>query len=109
MGLFESSDATCFRSGECSPFVSKKLAFEKCLGKRGTTNGDKRFSRAITVLIDRARNQLLARAGFSPNENSHWSGSNPPNFLIEILHRPAFANERRVVALSWAELDRFGR
>ena len=60
----------CDGASERAALVPEQFAFEQRLREGGAIDCDKRFSRARTVEMNRARRQLLAGPGFAGDENS---------------------------------------
>ena len=46
------------------------------------------------MLVNGARDQFLARAGFAADENVHWFGGDAPDFLVDGLHGLAMPHQR---------------
>ncbi len=63
--LFEAPDPPRLRAGEGAAFVAEQFALEQGLRDGRAVDGDERFIGAGAMLIDRARDEFLARAGFA--------------------------------------------
>ncbi len=73
--------------------MAKELAFEQRLGNGGAVDREKRFILPGAVVIDGPRHQLLARAGFSRDEDGDISRGNLPDELVDLLHPPVIADD----------------
>src|SRR5262249_44453809 len=64
------------RTRERPLFVAKHLALQQPGGNRGAVELDERSLSARTQIVNRARQQLLSRAGLAVNHHGGISGSN---------------------------------
>src|SRR5204862_1397774 len=98
----------CIREG-CH-LVAESLAVEQMLRNRDAVHLDKWLVRPFAVLIDRARDQLLARPGLATDEHSDRHGRYAPDFFIDILHDAAAADDGGIFgsARIMAQFDLFG-
>src|SRR5689334_4556794 len=70
MGHFEQSLFRSRRTRKRAFFVTKQFGFEKLSREPGTVEIDKRFFSSRAVLVQPAREDALARSGFTKNQ--HW-------------------------------------
>ena len=104
--LLEPSDTPLFRSRERAALMSKQFAFQQRLRNRRAINCHERRLSAVAVLIDRPRDQFLARACFAADEHVHWLRRNAPDFFVNCLHRGTLANQRVSRRRCAAQLNR---
>ena len=57
------------RIRERASLVPEELVFEQRVGQRSAVDGHEGFARAIAQVMNRARDELLAGAGFAGDEN----------------------------------------
>src|SRR5262245_39835245 len=67
--LLEASDAPHFCAGKGAALMSEQLALQQSFRNGRAINRDEGRSRSITMMINRSRNQFLARARLTSNEN----------------------------------------
>src|SRR6185369_11429144 len=84
------------RAGERALLVSEELALEQRLRKGGAMNRDERLVLARALLVDRARDQLLAGAGLAAHEHGRVARRDLLDRREDIAHRLRAANERFV-------------
>jgi hypothetical protein len=77
----EAADFLRDRSGKGSPFVAKKLTLEQIERDCGAVELDQRVTAARACIVDRMRDEFLASAGLSLNENSRIRRRNPLGLL----------------------------
>ncbi len=87
--LLEAADAPQFRAGERAALVAEQFAFEQRFGNRRAVDGDERRLRAVAVLVNRARDEFLAGAGFAANQHVDRLGGDAADLLVNGLHRAA--------------------
>src|SRR6185437_4475891 len=107
LGLFEPADAPRIGAGKTAAFVAEQFAFKQRLGNRGAVYGNERFIRAVAVLVERACDQFLARAGGAANEHSDGSRGDAADLFVNILHDAAAANDGARRGAGFADFDRF--
>jgi hypothetical protein len=73
----EAADFLRDRSGKSSPFVAKKLTLKQVERDCGTVELDQRVTAAGARIVDRMRDEFLASAGLSLNENGRIRRRNP--------------------------------
>src|SRR6266478_3157362 len=66
--LLELADPSAVGARERAPFMTKQLALEQVLGNCGAIERQERGLRARAVLVDGARDELLARAALAGDE-----------------------------------------
>ena len=108
MRLLKTADAPRLGAGERAAFVAEQFAFQQRIRDGGAIDGDERFVGAEAVLINRAGNQFLAGPGGAANQDRGGCGRDPSDFLVDGLHRPAFADDGRLVRPGLAHFHRFG-
>ena len=106
--LLEPADPPRLGSGEGAALVAEKLALEQRLGNGRAIHRDERLPGAIAVLMDRARDQLLAGAGLAADQDGDGLCRDAADFFVKILHRAAAADERVARGARLADLDRLG-
>ncbi|MCG3160199.1 MAG: hypothetical protein JMDDDDMK_01260 [Acidobacteria bacterium] len=79
-------------AGESALLVAEKLAFEQGLSQRRAVDGHERHARTWAVLVNGVRDQLLACARFSANQDGRTRGRRLGDELIDLAHSRAFAN-----------------
>jgi hypothetical protein len=77
----EAADFLRDRSGKGSPFVAKKLTLEQIERDCGAVELDQRVTAARARIVDRMRDEFLASAGLSLNENGRIRRRNPLGLL----------------------------
>ena len=92
--LLEAADAPLVSARERAAFVAEQFAFQQVLRDGGAVDRDKRRLGAGAVLVDGAGDQFLARPGFAPDEHGDGLGGDAADFLADVLHRAAGADER---------------
>ena len=108
VGLLEAANPLRVRAGEGAAFVAEQFAFQQGFGNRRAVDGDERRVGAVAVLVNGAGDEFLARAGFAANEHGDRFGGHPADFLVDVLHGLAPANERVATPAGFAQADRFG-
>jgi len=92
-GLFESAAAPGDGSGERASLVPEQFAFEQRRAQRGTVHLHERMTGALRVAVDRGRNQFLACAALSENENGLVRGRDSTDGLENRHHALRAADE----------------
>ena len=80
VGEFEAPNALREGSGEGAPLMTEELAFKQAGWNGGAVQFDERAVATRTQVVDGARDQFLARAGFAVNEDRRirWARQFPP-------------------------------
>ena len=108
VGLLEAADAARVRAGERAAFVAEEFALQQRLGDGGAVDGDERLLRAVAVLVDGARDQFLAGAGFAADEHGDRLGGDAANLLVDRLHGAAVADDSVARRRGAAHFHRLG-
>jgi len=108
ISLLEASDALRRRAGERAAFMAEQLAFQQSFGNGGAIDGDERRVGPVAVLVKGAGDPFLAGAGFTADEHVDRLGGDAADFLVDFLHRVAFADQRIPGAGGNAERHWFG-
>jgi hypothetical protein len=87
------------RSGERSAHVPKELAFEQVHGDGGAVLADEGALAAGAVLVNRARDELLARAALAQDQDRHGRVRHLVEQAENFVHLRAARDDRRVVVL----------
>ena len=90
----EAPDLASGRAGERSSFVTEELAFEQVLGDRGAVERDEGSCAARTLLVDRARDQLLAGSRLTQDQDAGGGRRNLSDPAAHAEHRWALRDER---------------
>jgi hypothetical protein len=85
MRLLEFSDVARGGSRERALFVAEELGFHQLGGNRGAIQGNERRIVTRTLLVQRAGDQLLARAGFAANAHARLACGH----LLDLRHHLA--------------------
>ena len=75
--------------------VAEQLALEQRLGQRRAVDRDERPARAPPLLVQRARDQLLAGAALARDQHRRVGGRGAQQGVVHAPHRRAAADERR--------------
>ena len=81
------------RVREGAGLVAEELGLDQALGQRGAAHPHERLARARRVVVDRVRDELLAGSRLSADENRRVSRGGLRDLLVELLHRPAVADD----------------
>src|SRR6185312_7260640 len=84
------------RTGERALLVTEQLALDQLGRDRGAVELHERAIRALGVLVDRARDQLLAGAVLSGDEHAAARWRRLGDLVEDRLHRAALADHREV-------------
>ena len=103
VALFKLADALGGGAGERSLFVTEQLAFEQIFRNRRAVDGQERPLAEAAVMVNRARDQLLAGAAFAGDEGGGVGGRELADELEYILHRLAAANDAQIVILRFQQ------
>ena len=82
--------ADCAR--ERAARVTEELALDELLRDRRAVHGDHRLAGASRAVVDRARDELLARAALAEHENRRVRGRDALDASIDVAHRRAAAD-----------------
>ncbi len=93
VGELEPPELLLDRTGERALLVAEQLALEQRLGQRGAVDLDERAVRAPAQAVDRARDQLLARAGLARDEHGRVGRRNALDQLQNRNERTAAADD----------------
>src|ERR1039457_223078 len=96
---------------ERAPLVTEKFALEEGLRDVRAVQGEEWFAGAVRARVNRARDELLARARFAADENRGVRGRDLLDEPEEVAHGGALADDRLepVVLQASLEADRFLR
>ncbi len=78
--------------------MAEKLAFHQVGGNAGAVDGHKRGVVAAALLMNGPRQQFLAGAAFTQNENGSVAFGQPRGIVEQRLHGRAFAHDAVEVA-----------
>src|SRR5258706_9234915 len=95
VGLLETADAPLVRARERAAFVTEQFAFQQVLRDGRAIDCDKRGFGARAMLVDGAGDKFFARPRFAPDEDGDGPGGDAANFLVDVLHRAARADQAR--------------
>ena len=84
------------RAGEGSLDVAEEFAFEQFFGKAGATDGHERFVRQVTLLMDGAGDDALARAAFAEDEHGSRSAGRAGQDVHHLAHCGGGEIEKRL-------------
>src|SRR4029077_18456591 len=93
VGILEEARARIRGACKCTADVTKELAFEKCIDERGAVADSKTLLSDRAHVMQGARDELLARAGGTGDENVRIV---PGDFLGEVKnfeHRRASSDD----------------
>ena len=98
VGQLEAADPPPRRAGEGALLVAEQLAGDDAGGEGGAVDGDEQPLPARAELVDRPRDQLLARAGLAEDQHGAVGRGDLPDGRTHRLHRPALAGQGTHVA-----------
>ena len=75
MGGFKAPHSSGHGPGKGTFFMAEQFAFDEGSAKGGAVHGDERARGTAALLVNRARHQLLAHAGFSEQQHGCIGGS----------------------------------
>ena len=81
------------RPGEGPLHVPEQLTLEQLVGQRSTVDRNERAFAVARVVVDRPRNQLLARAGLARDHHRAAGGGHAPDQLEDRRHLVAAADQ----------------
>ena len=93
MSLFELTQVPQCSTCERPLLVAKKLRFDQLRWNSCTVQRNESATSARALLVQRARNQFLARPGFAIDANPRFAGSNPFNLCHYTLHSLTRGND----------------
>src|SRR5579885_612205 len=93
VGLLEAADASAFGAGKGAPLVTEQFAFQQRFGNGGAVDGDERSGGPVAVLVNGAGNKLLAGAGLAADQHADRFGGDAADFLVNVLHGAAVADD----------------
>ncbi len=86
VGQLELAELALLGVGEGAPLVTEELGFEQRPRNGRRRHRDERPPRAPAVMVDRARDQLLAGARLAAQQHGHVAGRDAPDRLVDLLH-----------------------
>src|SRR5690606_10224554 len=81
------------RPGECAAFVTEQLAFDQILRNGGAVDRDKRLRGTRAVLMNAARDELLAGSAFPRDKHGDIAERDLADRLENLLHRLGTADD----------------
>ena len=91
----------CVGAGERPFLVAEELRFDQRIRQRAAAHLDERLLRPRGVVVNRARDELLAGAGFPAQQHRGARPRHLGHLLVDALHRAAVADDAgKVVALA---------
>ena len=93
IGDLEQARLILHRAGERAAHVAEQRALEEVVVERGAVLHDERLLRAGPVIVDRARDQLLAGAALAVNEHGGLALHDLREQLHDIAHRRRVADD----------------
>ncbi len=77
--------------------MTEQLALDELAGDGGHVDGDKWAVAALGVVVQHARHQFLAGAGFPRDHHGEVGAREPGERAIDLLHRRRAADERQLL------------
>src|SRR5262249_17183103 len=108
VGLLETANAPKLRASERATLVTEEFALQQCFRDRSAVDCNKRPLCPVAVLVNRARDEFLARARLATDQHINWLGRNTPDLLVNGLHDATLADQRLARVASSANLNRLG-
>src|SRR6185312_16370727 len=93
IGQLESTDPLVNRAGERTLLVAEELAFEQASRNRRAIQLHERVVTASAQLMDRPRDEFLARSGLAQNQDGRISGRDRLNLAKHATERVAAADD----------------
>src|SRR4029079_1115936 len=84
---FEATDLARHRAGESARLVSEPLALDQSGRKRRAVDRHQRATSPLAALVDRAGDELLARAGLASDETGRVRAGYQLDLLKYLQHR----------------------
>ncbi len=103
MRLLELARVPLRRAGEGALLVAEKLALNQLGGNGRAVERDERPRGAVALLVQRARHQLLARAGFAVDADARFARGHALNLRHHAAHGFA-GKDQRVLAHAGAQI-----
>ena len=97
-GLLEAAGGARLRAGEGAALVAEQLRFDQVARDRGHVDGDERALPPLAVIVQRARDELLAGAGLAGDHHGQVGLHEPREHAVDVLHRRRTADQRDGVA-----------
>ncbi|MEJ0042377.1 MAG: hypothetical protein WDM81_09230 [Rhizomicrobium sp.] len=88
-GLFEAADAAIGRPGKGAALMAEQFAFDELLGDRSHVDRDEGAVAPLAVIVQRPRDEFLARAAFAHDHDREIGLGQPRDDAVDLLHRPA--------------------
>ena len=82
------------RAGERALLVPEQLTLEQRLRQRRAVDLDQRPAGEARVAVQHRRDQFLAGAGFAGDQHGRVGARDPPDRLVDLLHRRALADDQ---------------
>ena len=93
VGDLEQARLILHRAGERAADVTEQRALEQVVVERGAVLHDERLLRARPVIVDRARDQLLAGAALAVDEHGRLALDDLREQLDDVAHRRRIADD----------------
>ncbi len=104
--MLEAADTSTRRARERAALMSEELAFDQLFGDRGHVDGDEAAVAALAVIVQRARDKLLAGSGFARDHHGQIGLGQAGDDAIDLLHSRRAADQRQaLVAGFWLRND----
>ena len=87
IGEFEAAEPVAQRAGECASGMSEKFALEQFARYRRAIDPDQRAMAALAGLVDGARDQFLAGAGFAGDQHAGVGRRHQLDLAQRLLNR----------------------
>ena len=91
--LLEAADALLVGAGERALLVAEQLRFEQVLLQRRAVHLDEVARRAVRVVVDRAGDELLARAGLAADQHRGVALGDLPDDAEHLFERARRADD----------------
>ncbi len=88
--------------------MTEQFGFEEGFGDGGAIDGDEGSLGAVAVLVEGAGDEFLAGTGFAADEDIDGLGGDASDFLVDVAHGAALADEGILGGAAFAETDGFG-
>ena len=110
VALLETADALGDRPGKRPFFVAEKLAFQQRLRDGGAVDRHEELVAAPAVMMDRTRDQFLARAALAGDHHRGLAVRDAAYHLEDLLHRLGLPDDAVLVLVDGElRLERRGR
>jgi hypothetical protein len=94
--VLEIADATLHRAREAAFLVTEEFGFDEVVRNRAAVHGDERGVAPGAVIVDRARDEFLAGAGFADDERGGVGGGHAFDLRIQFQHHRGRAVQKSV-------------